>query len=482
MTAVNDWTTNQPGETYMMEVVYANEGLETEQSDLYSIATTGIASSDGGGAHTFVSATTNAISQGGTPIPVEGATYVPTTGVLTVTSTGNGLVDGSSIDFQLNGFTFTCAGDGNNALKTYPRLTDPKGQTPAATITVVDANTFTCDVGISAPADAECLVEVLSPQPGAAANNLGFYRDYSADTTVRFYRRSYVSTGGHTFEFVGSGTDYDAHPDFGGIPIQARQVIQLGGEAPEGLTAPKDTADPAHWATLNGGRVWYSSTDENGRFQVGSVGGNDFFVADQKTGVISVGAGAVSINIVNDLNPTLGNDLDVNGFRILGDRATAPAYSGVDGSIVMAVADGPGQDVQIAAQSALKLPTGNIAQRPTTTLPGHIRFNSETNLYEGYYPAPIDDWQTIGGLAPGDVGTNPNQIPLNQMLGQMAFVDNVATIRPFSNTAAQPVFPGECVITVDEGSGTPSYTGAELIFRYRSTDGDVLEGTVTLAP
>ena len=73
-------------------------------------------------------------------------------------------------------------------------------------------------------------------------------RQINADTTLKFFLRSIISTGGHVFEFAGAGTDYSAHPDNGGIPVEANQI--------------KD---------LNNGKVYVSSTDHNGKFKVGPL-------------------------------------------------------------------------------------------------------------------------------------------------------------------------------------------------------------------
>jgi microcystin-dependent protein len=67
-------------------------------------------------------------------------------------------------------------------------------------------------------------------------------------TTLKFYLRSLITTGGHVFEFCGSGTDYLAHPDNGGQPVEANQVVDK-----------------------NNGKVYISSTDHNGKFKVGDV-------------------------------------------------------------------------------------------------------------------------------------------------------------------------------------------------------------------
>jgi hypothetical protein len=65
--------------------------------------------------------------------------------------------------------------------------------------------------------------------------------------TVEFYRRSFISASGHTFEYVGTGTDLaTAIPVAGGEPIVENEVVEE-----------------------NGGKVFYSSTDQFGNFQIG---------------------------------------------------------------------------------------------------------------------------------------------------------------------------------------------------------------------
>jgi hypothetical protein len=67
------------------------------------------------------------------------------------------------------------------------------------------------------------------------------------NTTVEFYRRSFISASGHTFEYVGSGTNLaTAIPQAGGEVIPENEVIEE-----------------------NGGKVFYSSTDQFGNFQIG---------------------------------------------------------------------------------------------------------------------------------------------------------------------------------------------------------------------
>ena len=67
------------------------------------------------------------------------------------------------------------------------------------------------------------------------------------DSPCIFAIRSAINASGHTFEYVGSGTNLlTALPQTGGIPIPANQVV-----------------------TIDNGQVIYTSTDERGDFNVG---------------------------------------------------------------------------------------------------------------------------------------------------------------------------------------------------------------------
>jgi hypothetical protein len=67
------------------------------------------------------------------------------------------------------------------------------------------------------------------------------------NTTASFYSRSLITASSHTFEYVGTGTNlFEAVPELGGIPIQENEVIEL-----------------------NGGKVFYTSTDQIGDFRIG---------------------------------------------------------------------------------------------------------------------------------------------------------------------------------------------------------------------
>jgi hypothetical protein len=78
--------------------------------------------------------------------------------------------------------------------------------------------------------------------------------------TVNFYQRSYMSASGYVFEYVGAGTDYGALPQRGvADPVQGKEVVQL-----------------------DSGKVFFTSTDQNGDFRIGPG-----LVISQATGVLS---------------------------------------------------------------------------------------------------------------------------------------------------------------------------------------------------
>jgi hypothetical protein len=82
----------------------------------------------------------------------------------------------------------------------------------------------------------------------------------AADTTASFYEYSLITSSGHTFEWIGAGTNINTSlPTLGGIPQPANEVIQI-----------------------NGGQVYYTSTDQKGDFKIG-----DDFVINRKTGTVT---------------------------------------------------------------------------------------------------------------------------------------------------------------------------------------------------
>ena len=140
---------------------------------------------------------------------------------------------------------------------------------------------------------------------------------------------------------------------------------------------------------------------------------------DQQTGFVTIDSNSYSTNLVSDLTPELGGDLDV---------LTRNIYSSL----------------------------GNVAINDTLDVNGLIReiFSSV------YYPIATQV----------DIGTDSNQIPLNQNLGQLAFLDEVARLR---SAATAPT--NNLDINFEYVSDT------SIKIRMRGSDGTVRSTTLTLA-
>ena len=125
------------------------------------------------------------------------------------------------------------------------------GRPNVNTVMLIDGDPEYYTIDTIVPVDAtSCQVLVQQIYVGNAAPGTG----------VTFYVRSSIIASAHTFEYVGAGTNpATALPQYGGIPIDANEVVEL-----------------------NGGIVTYTSTDQKGNFKVGSG-----FVVNQATATIT---------------------------------------------------------------------------------------------------------------------------------------------------------------------------------------------------
>ena len=134
------------------------------------------------------------------------------------------------------------------------------------------------------------IVTISRPNTSNRSENLGFSAQVNTGTNnVQFFLRSMIASSGHTMEYVGSGTNYNALPENGGVPVEANQVVES-----------------------NDGKIWTATTDHNGKFSVG-----DFFQVDQRTGFVSFSAGSVAFDVVTDPTPELGGQLDALTNKIV---------------------------------------------------------------------------------------------------------------------------------------------------------------------
>jgi hypothetical protein len=132
-------------------------------------------------------------------------------------------------------------------------------------------------------------VTISRPNPSRRSDNLGLDGNVADDLAVSFFLRSMIASSGHTMEYVGSGTDYRALPENGGVPDDSKQIVES-----------------------NGGKVWTAITDQNGKFKIG-----DFFEVDQRSGFINFSAGSYAFDVVTDTTPELGGQLDALTNKIV---------------------------------------------------------------------------------------------------------------------------------------------------------------------
>ena len=268
-------------------------------------------------------------------------------------------------------------------------------------------------------------VYIENPDPAALATNLGLAAGIAIGDAVSFFYRSYISTGGHTFEYVGSGTDYRADPANGGVPIEANQV-----------------------KSLNNGKVWQSSTDHNGKFKVG-----DTFSVNQRSGEVFISLDAYRPELVNDLTPQLGGDLDVNNKDITGtvklNGLTYPSSDGATNQVLKT--DGAGNLSFIAVSQLTGGGLQDISDDTTPQLGGNLDvLSSEINT----------------STTNGNIKLNPNGTGVVEIKGDGSSNDGTLQLNCSQNSHGvklkSPAHSAGASYTMTLPTAMPSSTGQML--------------------
>jgi len=212
---------------------------------------------------------------------------------------------------------------------------------------------------------------------------------------------------GHDFLNIGTGDIVTSN-----YPSDASQVPDQADEVDE----------------LTGGRVYYTSTDQDGDFRVG-----DLFRIQQSTGIATLNADAFDLSGLSELQlGSIGAELGatINEFStdetLGGDSNTAiPTERAIIGYT---------QRDQMGT-GHLVPPTGTTAQRPTggNLKTGGIRYNSSLVTWEGYNGT---QWTGLGGGNPWATFTADGSTALTVAANDRYYVDTTAAAQTLTLPAA----------------------------------------------
>ena len=303
------------------------------------------------------------------------------------------------------------------------------------TITKEDSSTFQVDL-IDTNAQTGQQGPLIAVSSGTtaldAANVIKVGTNIKFDGDATYYRVGAVSeedTSNETalVRLTASITSGDAKSDntvanitqnFSNVRLTGHDFLDIGtgdvitSNYPGGPSQPADQSDEVD--ETNGGRVYFSSTDQKGDFRVG-----DLFRIEQATGVATLNADAFDLSGLNELQlGSIGAELGatINEFstdETLGnDSNTAvPTERAVRGYLTR----------DQAGTGAWVPPTGTTAQRPTggNLYTGAIRYNSTLVTWEGYNGT---QWTGLGGGNPWGSITNADS-PYAIAANDRVFVD-----------------------------------------------------------
>ena len=193
--------------------------------------------------------------------------------------------------------------------------------------------------------------------------------------------------------------------DYSNIRLTGHDFLSIGtgdivtSNYPGGPSQAADQADEV--SETNGGRVYWTSTDQIGDFRVG-----DLFRIQQSTGIATLNADAFDLSGLSELQlGSIGAELGatINEFStdqtLSGNANTAvPTENAVFGHL----------HEGFAGTDAFRLPAGTTAQRPGSPVAGMLRYNTDLALHEQYVSGA---WEKI------DTKTTGKSIALAMIFG-----------------------------------------------------------------
>jgi hypothetical protein len=254
-----------------------------------------------------------------------------------------------------------------------------------------------------------------------------------AGDTAKYYRVSAVSetnTGNETalirltesvvtLRAIAEDEEGDVTQNFSNVRLTGHDFLDIGTGGFADTNYPGSPSQPASQEDevdeTNGGRVYFSSTDQNGDFRVG-----DLFRIQQATGIATLNADAFDLSGLSELQlGSIGAELGAT----INEFSTDETFSNDSNSAVpteRAVYGFLNRDK--AGTGAWVPPTGTTAQRPTggNLYTGAFRYNASLVTWEGYNGT---QWTGLGGGNPWSTITGDGSTSFTVAANDRVFVN-----------------------------------------------------------
>jgi hypothetical protein len=231
--------------------------------------------------------------------------------------------------------------------------------------------------------------------------------------------------------------------DFSNVRLTGHDFLNIGTgdftttNYPGSETQPPDQSDEV--TETNGGRVYFSSTDQLGDFRIG-----DLFRIQQSTGIATLNADAFDLSGLSELQlGSIGAELGAT----INEFSTDETLSNDSNSAIpteRAVVGYTQRDKM--GTGHLVPPTGTTSQRPTgsSLFTGGLRYNSSLVTWEGYNGT---QWTGLGGGNPWASFTADGSTALTVAANDRYFIDTTSAAQTVTLPASPQV--GDQVSLVD---------------------------------
>ena len=230
---------------------------------------------------------------------------------------------------------------------------------------VVDSNgTSTYEIESVAQNGTGWDVVVSRPSSLDRSVNLGIEYDIALNADIYFYLRSMIASSGHTMEYVGSGMDYSALPENGGVPIPDNEINEIGD-----------------------GKIWAVTVNHKGTLKAG-----DSFEVDQQAGTVTIPSGGAQLadyvkqtNLVGEAKLPSGSTADRTASPLAGHirfNTDNFEFEGYDGSTWSNFSAGSGaQTVPSYIETPTTLTTDlNVRTNYNAAIVGPVAVDSTTTI------------------------------------------------------------------------------------------------------